>query len=709
MFSFLKGGLLSPFRIGVVAVVGAGLAFAAFVGVKAPPPEPAPAAEPEHLAEGGNIDESALRYYASSGQTARRDAEIQRLRRLYPDWRPPEDVFEPPANTGADESELWELFAADKLGELRAAIDQRKTTEPGWKPSADLTSKLRAKIFHDKVLSLAKDEKYAEIIELAEAERDPGGRPDVDLLWTIAEAYAKAQRPDDALAIYKSILATNTNQQERLATVQKAMAFLPMDNVEQLLNMAKKDASGKSEFEPLRLDIAGARIAAFLHDERKQVVAADDLAVFGAKAAKAQDANQPALLGWYYLKVEDFQKALQWFKVSIEHGGDAVVAHGMAHALDSLGMRREAEEVAFAWRKPFINNMLLFLDLLEVDLTNPTPPPIEPERLERYGEVTLAIASGEGAQALGWYAYNSCQFDVARQWFERAVAWFPKDQTVYGLGLSYQRLKMKKEMMDLVNRYDGLFPHVIGLIFPDDLYHPPMPCEQKGFNQANASAQQYTTNRNYADGAYAKDFSDHYGRTPNAAAPVAAGNASSRFMTQDAPVAYNPTYNQGLQRRTENVRVPAPDDPYRSNDPDRAQRPPVIDRAQFPIKVNPENPYRFAPVGQPAVVNASVGSIAAATPGGFAREPVVGAFPLVARRVPGVGPMPYERYGFALLPGYNGINSPSSPTASEQVAPAGTTWALEARKTGSNGQAVKSRQNAPVRTAPQTTLPARSG
>jgi hypothetical protein len=38
---------------------------------------------------------------------------------------------------------------------------------------------------------------------------------------------------------------------------------------------------------------------------------------------------------------------------------------------------------------------------------------------------------------------------------------------------------------------------------------------------------------------------------------------------------------------------------------------------------------------------------------GFAPEPWRGSQQLVARRVPGVTAMPYERWGFALLPGGN--------------------------------------------------------
>ncbi|MGO8610079.1 hypothetical protein ACC848_44830, partial [Rhizobium johnstonii] len=44
--------------------------------------------------------------------------------------------------------------------------------------------------------------------------------------------------------------------------------------------------------------------------------------------------------------------------------------------------------------------------------------------------------------------------------------------------------------------------------------------------------------------------------------------------------------------------------------------------------------------------------------------------PLVARRVNGAGAMPSERYGFALLPGYNGLDKPEGLSPP----PPGTLW-----------------------------------
>jgi tetratricopeptide (TPR) repeat protein len=586
-------------------------------------------------AEVEKVDDSAVRYYAATGQSARAEAEIKRLRALYPTWTPPEVLNGKTVAGGEDEDDLWELYAADKLDALRAAIDARRVAEPGWEPSADLREKFAAKMFRAKVVGLARDGRFAEIVQWLKASGAQLDGLDIDLLWTIAEAYQKAGQNDKALEIYKSILASNADPTLRLATVQKSMGALRMDEVEQLLAMAHKDASGQSEFAPIATDIARARISAFLHDERRQEVEDDDLKQFAAFARTAEDSNQPALLAWYYYKLKNYSPALDWFKYALERGGDAMVAHGLAHSLRFLGMKREAEEVAYAWREPLVNNAILFIDILETDLTQPIPPYIEPARLARYGEVAISTASGEGAQALAWYAYNSCQFDVALQWFERAVAWHPKEPTVYGYALTLRRLKKGREVIQLINRYDGLFPKVAEILFPDGRIHPPTPCEQRvqtARQQQEAPPVWNETDRPYAT---VQDPARKYVWGRVAGPGQGAYGASAATM-------------------------------------------PKISRAEFPIRVGPDNPLRFAPAGQAPIVNAPVGDIAPATPGFFAREPGF-AFPLVARRVPGVGPMPYERYGFALLPGYNGVTIASSPTASEQIAPAGTLWSLEMR------------------------------
>ncbi len=49
-------------------------------------------------ATAATVDESALRYFASRGDTARLQVEISRLKALYPDWVPTKDPLAVPQN-----------------------------------------------------------------------------------------------------------------------------------------------------------------------------------------------------------------------------------------------------------------------------------------------------------------------------------------------------------------------------------------------------------------------------------------------------------------------------------------------------------------------------------------------------------------------------------------------------------------------------------
>lgn len=541
-------------------------------------------------------DETALRYYAAQGRPDRTAAEAGRLARRYPGWTPPADLWT--AAPGAeDEDGFWDLLKAGRLDVLRKALADRARTEPGWTPSGALAGALARREVRDEVRALAKAGRWTDLTTLFDRRRPEIEGGEAEAAWTIAEALARTDRAPEAIALFGLALASpGTGADERRAGLLRALPLLPMAEIDRLAAGIPADALA-----PIRIDLIRARISAVLHDEAGQAVAPEDLAAFQAYAEAAPEADQAGLVAWYAFKRSDLPEALAWFKRAIARGGDAVVAHGLAHTLLRLGLRREAEDVAYAWREPLVNNALLFIDILERDLTKAEPPAIEPERLRRYAEVTAATASGEGAQALAWYAYNTCQFDAALPWFRRAVAWFPKEATVYGYALALQRAGQQRAFIEVVNRYDGLFPRVVGLLF----------------NRSDRTS-------------------------PCDAAPARPAEAAAR----------GPYLDLAPEPRG---RVPRPDAL-------EAAAPPLVRRSDFPLAVAMENDLRAAPAGSP------LASLAAPP----AR--VSGRGPTTARRVPGVGPMPYERYGFALLPAWTGETGPSAVSAAERPAPRGTLW-----------------------------------
>ena len=415
--------------------------------------------------------------------------------------------------------------------------------------------------------------------------------PDIDIAWFVAEAYARTGQAAAAGGVYRGILDRQSETVLRLSTIQKAMANLSMAQVEPLLAMGRAAADGSSEFRPIQTDITRARIAAFLHGETEVRVQAGDLTAFGDNARKLGDAGQMSMLGWYAYRRRQFREALDWFKAAVGRGGDAMVAHGLALSLMEMGQEREAEEVAFAWRGPSIVNTVLYIDLMERRLTQSPVSPLEPNRIDRFAKFVLATTSGEGAQALGWYAYNSCQFDTALEWFQRASAWMPREPVVVGYTITLARLKRTREYFEVLNRYDGLFPKVVEQAFP-------------------AESQQ-------AD--------------PTPCAPARVAQPAAQVVL--AATAVTP----GRVPKPNAARTPQP------------QALPVK-RTDFPVAVPAENPLRFA--GGSIVPDPS-------RDGEYLREARTVPPPLVARRVVGAAAMPYERYGYTLLPGWNGTERPS--------------------------------------------------
>ena len=586
-----------------------------------------------------HVDDDALRYYASLGQKDRVVAEARRLARLDPAWHPPADLYT--ARRGRpDEGPLWTLYSQNRLDAIRDAIAIRRAAEPGWTPSEDLQAKIRAKILRAKVLALAKAEAWREIVQTFKQSGIAWAKDDAELLWAIAEAYARENDCGEAYIIYRSILVDHSDGNERRATIEHAIALLPMAMTEKLVAMARTDASGHDEFAPIAIDITRARISAYLHDERADPIDAEAMKAFEAFVHDAADPSEPGLVAWYNFKRAAYPEALEWFKLAISHGGDAMIAHGLAHTLRKLDRKREAEEVAYAWRERLINNSILFIDLLETDLTQERPPFIEADRIARYAKVTAETESGEGAQALAWYAYNTCQYPLALQWFERANAWLPKEATVYGYALALQRLRRGLPFRDTVNRYDGLFPKVVALAFDDGTRRPPPPCEA---NPGTPSAPPVAASTAYGD-----TGPDWTGRTM--ADTLRPQSSTTKPATRDPRSSFA------------RARVPSPDAVAGASD---GSLPPLVKKTEFPVGVSPENDLRFS-------VTHTVTTEAAARARGH--EPLG---PLVARRVPGVGPMTYERYGFTLLKGWDGTSEASSPTAAERPAPVGTLWALE--------------------------------
>lgn len=399
------------------------------------------------------VDESALRYYAAQRAQARVEAEIRRLRALYPGWEPPADLGRP-AGAGEDQA-LWDLYGRDRIDDLKLEIDRRMARQPGWRPSQEMVEKLRRKEMRLDLVAASDRGDWKAVTGLAE--RDPklldGG--DLDVVWRVAEAAAKTGSEARAVDLYRLALGVAPGSDERLATVRKATAALGPEAAVPLFSEEKN-----GEFEPARLDLARARIGASLRPEAEAKATAEDVGRLAVAAKRADgSAGDAALMGWLELARKNPAVAFDWFETARRRGDDAKATLGAALAADRAGRRDEARTIA-ATRAEDAEVGALFLDLLTADITGPKPATLSAERLQRFTRTIETLESGDAAQALAWYAYEARQYEAAKAWFAKAMAWRPSAKSAEGHLLALKALgdrpAFEKHLADYRDRFSDL-------------------------------------------------------------------------------------------------------------------------------------------------------------------------------------------------------------------------------------------------------------
>ena len=302
-------------------------------------------------ATAATVDESALRYFASRGDTARLQAEISRLKALYPDWVPPKDPLAVPQNEDKQLETMWDLYAQSRYAEVRKAIAERQTAEPAWKPPADLIDRLTVAEARARLINASDLKQYDTVVRIGSETPSLLTCSEVDVLWRVAEAFFRTDKAQRATDAYGYILNNCQNAAERLATVQKAAAILPSKSVEDLLAKEKTAPDGTMEFDSIRDDLAR-RFVAEANADGKIVVPPQYLSRIERLAETGGLASDALLLGWYYLPRGDMEAAEKWFPQGARQGRHGVGFAGPCPDLDrsQRPARRRGYHVSLARR-----------------------------------------------------------------------------------------------------------------------------------------------------------------------------------------------------------------------------------------------------------------------------------------------------------------------------------------------------------------------
>jgi tetratricopeptide (TPR) repeat protein len=374
------------------------------------------------------VDETALRYYASLHNIARVEAEIRRLKALYPNWIVPTNIYSA-GGSGNDEQPFWDLFAAGRMEELHAGIALRIKGEPGWKPSRDLISKIERKEAVDRLVKASNAHSWTEVLEIANRQPSVLHCAYIDADWRVAEAFVGIGATDRAFEIYHAIIAACTDHDERLATVRKSIAIFSVDEVLSLIALGTKSSDGAAEFDGVVNDLTRARIGAVNAGRAKDDIEPAALAGLFDEIERTHEKSDLALAGWYEYGRGRFAQADRWFTIGLPavqpsaRDEDEKFAEGHALSLIKLGRADEARAFAWEWRDASMTMRAIYSGAMIALLTRADPLASVPDAaLDDFVALVNLDRSFDGAQALAWYHQNRKDFENSAVWFKSALA-----------------------------------------------------------------------------------------------------------------------------------------------------------------------------------------------------------------------------------------------------------------------------------------------
>lgn len=401
------------------------------------------------------VDESALRYFASRGDTARLQAEISRLKALYPDWVPPKDPLAVPQNEDKQLEAMWQLYSQARYAEVHKAIAERLASEPAWKPPADLIERLTVAEARMRLINASDLKQYETVVRIGSETQSLLTCSEVDVLWRVAEALFRTDKAQRATDAYTYILNNCQNAAERLATVQKAAAILPAKSVEDLLAKEKTAPDGTMEFDSIRDDLAR-RFVAEANGDGKIVVPPQYVSRLERLAETGGLASDALLLGWYYLPRGDMEAAEKWFRKARDKEDSASASQGLALALIDRNDQLAAEDTMYRWRDASKDAKSVYLAATANLLALEPPVPITAEVLKRIAAEVIKSRDASTAQQFGWYARALNQPQTALQWFKTALGWKLDDEpSAYGLAVTYQQLEDIKGLSEIQRLWAG--------------------------------------------------------------------------------------------------------------------------------------------------------------------------------------------------------------------------------------------------------------
>ena len=144
---------------------------------------------------------------------------------------------------------LWTLYREDQIAEVRAAIAEKQASDTQWKPPQELLTALETAEARRRLINASDSGQWRTVLSVATDAPSLLTCTNVDVLWRVAEAFAKTDQPNRTRDAYTYLLTNCANPAERLATLQKALDVLPEQQVTDLLHFERKTGNHAGRFQ----------------------------------------------------------------------------------------------------------------------------------------------------------------------------------------------------------------------------------------------------------------------------------------------------------------------------------------------------------------------------------------------------------------------------------------------------------------------------
>lgn len=261
---------------------------------------------------------------------------------------PPRPAIPPP-----DETVLWRLLDQGQYEALDAMVEALRRQHPAWEPPGELLRLAReSRLKRDITTAIAHGDD-ARLVALGDSEPWLFSCDHIDWAWALAQAHAALGHEDDAQAVLRRLIPACAREEDRLATLYKARAWLTETAWEDLLDAerpALRSESGEASYRRLRYDHALERLVSVSQSQDTHRVK-ELFTALTADITAYRDAGAALIGAWNHFQMDDCTSATQWFSQALTWDAERHEAR-QGIALCQLKQQDYAAAYATAWELP---------------------------------------------------------------------------------------------------------------------------------------------------------------------------------------------------------------------------------------------------------------------------------------------------------------------------------------------------------------------